>query len=196
MKIYDNLIDQKSFKNLQYTLHANDFNWHFSTKTNPKGLPQPNMRKFIDDNGKGGDPYNTQLVHYFADYRSFKYSPYIDILKPILNKYKYTAISRIKANLQLAQKDPILSDFHYDFYIQDGENQIPEKAVTTLIYYVNTNNGYTEFEDGTKVASIENRLIEFPNDNPKGMHRGVSQTDTYYRAVINFGLYLSGVHKR
>jgi len=193
MKIYDNFLEQRDFKNLQYTLHTNDFPWTFSTKT---GGPSGSMRTFIDNNGEGCDPFNTQLNHYFADYRTYKYSPYIKVVKPILDKYKFTAIARIKANLQLANRDPIVSDYHNDFYHYDNGKEIPEDGLTTLIYYVNTNNGYTEFEDGEKVMSVENRLVEFPNNNPKGMHRGVSQTDTYYRAVINFNIHLSGVHKK
>ena len=30
---------------------------------------------------------------------------------------------------------------------------------TTSIYYLNSNNGYTEFEDGTKIESVANRLV-------------------------------------
>ena len=29
------------------------------------------------------------------------------------------------------------------------------------IYYINTNNGYTKLEDGTKVMSVANRLLLF-----------------------------------
>ena len=132
------------------------------------------------------------MNHFFVDSRLQKNSVHSKILQPILNKYRCISIARIKANLQLANKEPIVSDYHHDYFYHHGDRkEIPEPALTTLIYYVNTNNGYTEFEDGTKVASLENRLIEFPNDNPKGRHRGVSQTDSYYRAVINFNLYVS-----
>ena len=194
MQIYDNFLNENDWKTIQYTLHTNDFPWTFSTKTTPteKGYHR-NRRDFIDNNGGQSDPYNTQLNHFFVDSRSQKNSVHSKILQPILNKYRCISIARIKANLQLASKEPVVSDYHHDYFYtnKDGE-EIPEQAITTLIYYVNTNNGYTEFEDGAKVASLENRLIEFPNINPKGRHRGVSQTDSYYRAVINFNLYVSG----
>ena len=54
---------------------------------------------------------------------------------------------------------------------------------TTAIFYINTNNGYTEFENGEKIESVANRLIMFPS-NIK--HRGVTQTDEQTRIMINF----------
>ena len=48
---------------------------------------------------------------------------------------------------------------------------------------MNTNNGYTEFEDGTVVKSIENRMVVFPA-NMK--HRGTSCTNKKVRVIINF----------
>ena len=57
---------------------------------------------------------------------------------------------------------------------------------TTAIYYVNTNNGYTEFEDGSRVESIENRLVTFPSYMK---HTGTTCTDQKRRIVINFNYY-------
>ena len=58
----------------------------------------------------------------------------------------------------------------------------------TAIYYVNTNNGYTEFEsNGMKVNSVENRLVIF-DSNEK--HRAVTATDTSRRSVINFNYFI------
>ena len=45
------------------------------------------------------------------------------------------------------------------------------------------NNGYSEFEDGTKVESVANRMVTFPA-NVK--HTGTSCTDEKTRVVINF----------
>ena len=57
-----------------------------------------------------------------------------------------------------------------------------EKA-TTSIFYLSTNNGYTEFEDGSTVDSVQNRLVTFPTTT---LHRAVGQTDTETRIVLNF----------
>ena len=62
----------------------------------------------------------------------------------------------------------------------------------TSIFYVNTNNGYTELETGEKIESVANRLVTYPL-NMK--HSGVTQTDTQQRVLINFN-YLSDVEER
>ena len=60
------------------------------------------------------------------------------------------------------------------------------KQSSTSIFYVNTNNGYTKFEDGTKVESVANRMVTFPS-NMK--HTGTSCTDERIRVVINFNYF-------
>ena len=55
--------------------------------------------------------------------------------------------------------------------------------LTTSIYYIGTNNGYTELENGQKIESVANRLVSFPANTS---HRGVTQTDEQRRIVINF----------
>ena len=57
---------------------------------------------------------------------------------------------------------------------------------TTAIYYVNTNDGYTEFENGERVDSVENRLVIF---DATMKHTGTTSTDTKFRSVINFNYY-------
>ena len=58
----------------------------------------------------------------------------------------------------------------------------PDNALTSILY-MNTNNGYTKFETGEKVDSIENRLVTFPN-NLK--HTGsTNNCDAPYRCVMN-----------
>ena len=51
---------------------------------------------------------------------------------------------------------------------------------------MNTNNGYTKFEDGSIVESVANRIVTFPA-NMK--HLGTSCTDEKTRVVINFNYF-------
>ena len=96
-----------------------------------------------------------------------------------------SAISRIKANLEVYQGDErYYSKFHYDYV--NPKTGKPRKEMKVGIFYLNTNNGYTEFEDGTIVRSIENRFVEFTGDI---LHRGVSSTDVKRRIVINFNYF-------
>ena len=75
--------------------------------------------------------------------------------------------------------------FHVDIDMTKASEETM-KLFKTSIFYVNTNNGYTEFEDGTIVRSIENRFVEFSGDT---LHRGVSSTDVKKRIVINFNYF-------
>ena len=53
----------------------------------------------------------------------------------------------------------------------------------TSILYINTNNGYTKFEDsGEIIKSVENRMITFDSSR---RHSGSSCTDEYNRFVLN-----------
>jgi hypothetical protein len=87
-----------------------------------------------------------------------------------------TALIRIKANLGGRHHEIQEQGYHTDFTFE----------CRTAVYYLNTNNGYTIFEDGTKVESVANRLVEF---NSLLKHSGTSHTDTKIRSVINLNYY-------
>ena len=61
---------------------------------------------------------------------------------------------------------------HYDW---DGDCNV-------AIFYINPNNGYTQFETGEKVESVENRLVTFDN---KIEHFGTTSTNSQTRIVLN-----------
>ena len=52
----------------------------------------------------------------------------------------------------------------------------------TLLYYINTNNGGTEFENGGFVKSVANRAVIVDGDIK---HQSVGQTDEDIRLLIN-----------
>jgi hypothetical protein len=59
----------------------------------------------------------------------------------------------------------------------------PHKAA---LFSINTCDGYTEFEDGTKVESVENRMMVF---NPCIKHRSTTTTNAMGRYNINFNYF-------
>ncbi len=119
-----------------------------------------------------------QFVHLIYDEDVPRSQYYESHFKPILKLLECEILARIKMNLNHRLPKPFLSNFHMDQNIANSEK------LTTSIFYINTNNGYTEFEqDGTKVESVANRLVSFPT-NIK--HRGVTQTDKQTRVLINF----------
>ena len=126
---------------------------------------------------------NYQFTHVFFTFHSctgkavHEVSKSIDLLLPLVNKIPFVALHRIKANLEPVKPKRLYSDFHCD---------VDCSTMTTGIYYINTNDGYTEFETGDKVKSVANRYVKFPS-NIK--HRGVSQVDTKVRCVLNLNYF-------
>ena len=58
--------------------------------------------------------------------------------------------------------------------------------LNTSILYLNTNDGYTIFEDGTKIESVENRLVTFDSHIK---HSGTSCTNQKVRLVLNMNYF-------
>ena len=84
---------------------------------------------------------------------------------------------RCKLNYGMRTVEPTIGGWHQD-YIKTKE--WPNLKIA--LFYLNTNNGYTILEDGTKIESIENRLAIFDNTV---IHTDCSQTDTEGRLVLN-----------
>ena len=99
---------------------------------------------------------------------------------PILKIIGKVDILRIKANMTRRTDTIIEHGYHIDY-----KEKIPPNALTS-IFYVNTNNGYTKFEDGTIIESIANRFISFPAEL---RHTGTTCTDKNNRLVIYFNYY-------
>jgi len=156
LKIVDNFLSKEDFESVQSQMFSSCTPWYYNSFiTDPE---QDEVGKF-------------QFTHTF--FRNDEISSELFMnLEPILRKINFSYLIRIKANLGTKTEKPALGGFHSDY-----EN------CKTAIFYVNSNNGYTLFEDGTKIDSIENRFVEFDSNLE---HSGVSQTDTQVRCVINF----------
>ena len=130
--------------------------------------------------------YNHQMIHKLYSHQNTGYSNVWNDIIPIVNAIDYhaevAAFRRVKANLQLVQPERVYSDFHHDY----GNGEVGDSNMWVGIYYLNTNDGYTELEDGTVVESIADRMLFFPSSMK---HRGVSQLDEMERVVINFNFY-------
>jgi hypothetical protein len=122
-----------------------------------------------------------QFVHLL--YFNSAASSTANIVNPIIEMLQPVSIYRIKSNLLTKTPTIIENKFHVDMEFLTEEKQ---SQWTTSIFYINTNNGYTEFEIGTKVNSVANRMISFPS-NMK--HTGTSCTDERTRVVINFNYF-------
>jgi len=161
-QIIDNFLPYDQFKLAQSLIMDYGFPWMWNDSvTNQVGYSDPNEFQFI---------------HLFYDPLSgvtTEYPNWLDIVKPYGDKFNPISLMRIKANLNVATQKHINRDFHTDFNV----------PCITAIAYMNTNNGYTIFEDGTKIESVENRVVIFDSQL---RHAGVPCTDEKRRVVINF----------
>ena len=167
MKIEDNFLEQKVFDELQTLIMGGDFAWYFNST-------------IVYDEDTSDRFQFTHMFYAGAAPRS----EFLDQLTPIIEIIKPISLWRIKANLLTRTSNIIENRFHSDL-----ENILPKEKLkqwTTSIFYMGTNNGYTKFEDGTKVESVANRMVSFPA-NIK--HRGTSCTDEKTRVVINFNYF-------
>jgi hypothetical protein len=162
----DNFLDALDFTALQSTVTDANFPWFYQNSVAWKSM----------EDGFEDDPYNFQFVHSFYE-RHAPNSGFIKLIEPILDKLNPTAIIRIKANL--ITRAPTIEEhiMHVD---------VPDVSCKTSIFYINTNDGYTKFEDGTVVNSIENRLVTFDSTMK---HCGTTCTDSKYRIAINFNYF-------
>jgi len=180
IKIEDNFLEQEKFNEIQLMLDP-------MADPNPTNPSIPWFFKYKYYAESAGAPAKNELdqfqfTHTFYDSGAPQSSQMqqlqclVDLLKPV-------AIYRIVGNLLTRLPNIVKNPFHTDLSFL-AEEQL--KQWTTSIFYVNTNNGYTVFEDGTKVESVANRMLTFPA-NMK--HTGTTCTDQSIRIIINFNYY-------
>ena len=159
IQVIDSFLNPSNFEIIQATLLKNpEFPWHYMDY---KVTPNDGDYQF--------------LHNFYLDFQPK--SPYLDILRPVLELLEPSALIRIKANLTVRTEHRKISELHTDYKNFSGK---------TAILYLNTCDGPTVFESGAEVASVANRVVVFPADTK---HAGTTATDSPVRAVINFNYY-------
>ena len=105
---------------------------------------------------------------------------YNDVCQAWIDMYiKPTALIKVKGKLYPKSKKikewKMNPDVHWKH----------ENCMTSILH-INTNNGYTKFENGEVVKSVRNRLVTFPAHLK---HTGSTCTDEKFRCVINVNYY-------
>lgn len=122
-----------------------------------------NNQKVLDDNHLD----NYQFVNTFKDGNTAM--PLLDVFKEKLNVSNF-----LRAKLNCTTRTNKIFEFK--------SHRDSDVNCLVSIFYINSNNGYTKFENGEKIKSIENRLITFDN-NLK--HNGTTSTNSQTRIVLN-----------
>ena len=160
-EVIDNFLEKEDFENIKKIMLDVNFPWHY---TNGVVLKEENEIK---------DQFQFMHILY---YNNLPTSQYFDILSPFLLKINPISLIKVKANLNTRSEFLFEHGYHTDF------NDAPSNQ-RTAVFYLNTNNGYTLFEDGTKVESVENRFVSFETSIK---HTGSTCTDKNRRVVLNF----------
>jgi hypothetical protein len=164
MKIIDNFLTKEEWFKLFDTMLTANFPWYLNSSKVGK--------HYGDDIGL----HDYQFTHTF--YSDFAVrSQFGSLIEPALVKLNPSAIVRVKANLTPCSQQIEQFPMHRDFENFQGQ---------TAIFYLNTNNGYTVFKDGTRVDSVANRCVIFDSQLE---HTGTTCTDQRVRSVINFNYY-------
>ena len=146
MKIHRNFIDKEYLKKLQDGKNT-PFPWYYLD--------------YLVSNPKDSISNFYHLLYQF--YKPT--SDYFNLFETLINKINPTALIRIRLNLYPKTGKSFETVFHTD--VDDIKNY------RTAIFYLNTNNGYTVFEN-KKIKSEENTLVDFDGST---LHKAVSSTD-------------------
>ena len=166
IQIYDDFLDKENFNYIQYHMMGGEFPWNLGV------VSVQGRDEFVCD-----ELDNVQFFKWiYKDNQSN--GTEIKIVESIINHptLAMTSLVRVKANMNIRTSKIIEHGWHSDGYFN----------CNAAIYYVNTNDGYTKFKDGTKVESVENRLVTF---NSQHIHTGTSCTNQKVRCVLNFNYF-------
>ena len=159
MKIVDNFLPQDYFEYLQKMMLDHNFPWLYNAE--------------VANRGEVND-------HFYFTHNLFdNYKPTSSIFEefiPFFKQLEMNALIRARGLLYTNQGRQIAHEKHTDY-------NFPHK---TVVFYMNTNNGYTEFEDGTKVESVENRIVFFDGSTP---HNSSTCTDQKIRVVVSINYF-------
>lgn len=157
-KIVDNFLSKEDFLKIKKEMLGDKFPWYYNAYVSKQVAKDGFYFTHLF--------YNNYAIH----------SDKINLINPILEKLKPKAIIRIKGNCYVNTHKIIEHKKHVDCNFEHKG----------FIYYVNTNNGFTRLEDGTKIESIENRGLFFD----AGLkHNSATCSDKQVRVNINFNYF-------
>ena len=159
IEVSDNFIKEKNiFKGIKDLLMSPEFPYYYNNK--------------VADKKDNSDFY---FSHRLYDNHQQTSSFFTKIVPPILAKLEFKQLYRAKVNCYTKKHKQIITKMHTD---------TPQKHMVAL-FSINTNNGYTLFENGDKILSVENQLVVFEGHLK---HCSVAQTDKNIRVNINIDL--------
>ena len=155
IEIIDNFLPEEEFKSIQSFMMGGEFRWFYAEG------------RALDDDGQ------YHMTHMFFQPEVGSNSEHINMWNTFMNKVEAKKCVRIKANLTFKTPTIEVGEYHTDY-----------DDIKTAVFYINTNNGYTEFESGVRVSSVANRVCIFDSNLN---HRGATHSEGgQQRIAVNF----------
>ena len=167
-ELIDNFLDKEDLEVVEGVLLSNKFPWFLNPQIDKKSS------YYV-----GRD--NLQFSHtaYAKDHMK---SDWLQDFACLFERMNIFTLLRVKVNYLTRTEKRVTHDFHVDI-----EDSNAPKNINTSIFYLNTNNGVTIFEDTKEeVESVSNRMITFPGYL---RHTGTTATDKPHRILINFNYF-------
>ena len=168
--VIDNFLPPEAFKQIKDLCTSQDMSWFrsdgISNNDSTNAIVNP-----LD---------NYYFVHlFFTNY--MQTSTHFEVVKEAFTQgmkehlgMSFRNITRIKANFYPRTEEVQVHPFHSDSHDIEG--------LQGGLLCLNTCDGYTGFEDGTEVDSVENRVVFFDSTKP---HHSTSCSNAPYRLNIN-----------
>jgi len=183
-KIVDNFLEEEYFNFLvtlvtgaggdraSTSLNWNDnaLAWGFQPTTNPPAAENPTAVF-----SPPIDPLIFHMTHMFYD-DNLPCSPHLEKMWKLFTELKVMALIRVKGNLYPMTHKLYEHEIHNDY----------EHSHKGAILYINSCDGYTKLEDGTKVDSVANRVLLF---DPSTKHCSTTTTNASARFNININYF-------
>ncbi len=162
MKVIDNFLTDDEFRMLELTvmnLHDCDFPFY--------------IQKSVAHRGEKTEPWSWMGTHILYHQREPK-SPFFSMIDHMfLDRIEMRSLLRIKANFFPWTPEVRTHPLHVDYSFEN----------MGALFSINTCDGYTLFEDGTKVNSVANRMMFF---DPQVKHSSSTTSNAHGRYNINF----------
>ena len=163
-KVIDDFLDKEDFLNIHNLIMNEPFPWFYMDSYKETGL----------DKNKS-DNFGYYLHILYED--TIPTSPHYEtIMKSVYKKIDIKSMIRVKINSYLKDDKLKEHELHKDYnYFNNG-----------AVLSINTCDGYTKLEDGTKIQSVANRMLLF---DASKHHCSTNTTNKQRRVNINFNYF-------
>ncbi len=173
-KVIDNFLPRIEFQEVKKNIVENyTIDWHYS-----KHVSTSESKIYVASREKEKE----QLWTWYMVHDVYRYSrPKSDYFEPLYQAFVpkfeeldiFKALTRIKINF-----------YPYTETVREHEmHQDKDWHIKAGLFSLNTCDGYTKLEDGTKIDSVENRMLIF---DASQLHCSTTTSNTEARYNINF----------